>query len=265
MVPVDHYLIRTTFYLSLKSDKVTNTMRPCPSLSALSSFCTCRCCCHQQKLPPPLNVNCATAAMQLSMAVLDVVVNDGGSGIEPAAPMAVSSTVAAVDGGGKDGVFTTNSHNGNHHPCSSLDEDWTAGWRARHATVAVVGAIFVSICETMAPRTTAAATDKVLVPIIAAEKRWDTTTRSALRSKNKNKNKTKTKIETKSTAVAATSPPLRLKTATPVLPPLPALCKQRQQRQQYGGCGSSSSSRAVAAAAHYRRIQGVSNTQSKQS
>jgi hypothetical protein len=49
----------------------------------------------------------------------------------------------------------------------------------------------------------------------------------------------------------AMSPPLRLQTATPVLPPLMPLHKQRQQRQQHRSSGGSSSSRAVAAAAHY--------------
>ncbi len=69
------------------------------------------------------------------MAVVDggnrVVVDGGGSEIKPTAPMVVSPTVAAVDGGGKDGVFITNSHNDDYHPCSPSDKDWTAGWRVR--------------------------------------------------------------------------------------------------------------------------------------
>jgi hypothetical protein len=40
-----------------------------------------------------------------------IVINGGGVGIEPMAPMAVSLIVAVVDGGGKDGIFTTNFHN----------------------------------------------------------------------------------------------------------------------------------------------------------
>ncbi len=50
-------------------------------------------------------------------AAIVVVVNGGGSGIEPVAPMAASLTVVAVDGGGKDGIFTNISHNNDHHPC----------------------------------------------------------------------------------------------------------------------------------------------------
>jgi hypothetical protein len=47
------------------------------------------------------------------MAAIAVVVAGGGSGIEPTAPMAVSSTVAAVDGSGDNGVFTTTSYDDN--------------------------------------------------------------------------------------------------------------------------------------------------------
>jgi hypothetical protein len=83
----------------------------------------------------------------------------------------------------------------------------------------------------------AAATDEAVMPVSTVEKRWDTTTPLAWsnknknknktnnKNKNKNKNKTKTKTKTKSTSVAATSPPLCLQTATPVLPPLLPLCK----------------------------------------
>jgi hypothetical protein len=66
-------------------------------------------------------------------------------------------------------------------------------------------------------------------------------------NKNKNKNKTKTKL----TTVAATSPPLCLQTATPMLPLLLPLRKQSQQRRQHGLSSGSSSSRVIAAAAHY--------------
>ncbi len=41
------------------------------------------------------------------MVAIGVVVDGRGSGIEPMAPMSVSSTVAAVDGSGNNGVFTT--------------------------------------------------------------------------------------------------------------------------------------------------------------
>jgi hypothetical protein len=54
----------------------------------------------------------------------------------------------------------------------------------------------------------------------------------------------------KSTTVVEMSPPLRLQTATLVLPLLLPVRKQRQQRQQQWGGSSSSSSRALAAAGH---------------
>ena len=45
--------------------------------------------------------------------------------------------------------------------------------------VVVVGIIFVSACRTTAPRKMAAVTDKAVMPIFTAGKRWDTTTPSA--------------------------------------------------------------------------------------
>ncbi len=60
-------------------------------------------------------------------------------------------------------------------------------------------------------------------------------------------NKTKS-----NTGVVATSLPLRLQTATPVLLPLLPLCKHRQQQWQHRVSGGrSSSSRAIVAVAHY--------------
>jgi hypothetical protein len=47
------------------------------------------------------------------------------------------------------------------------------------ATVVVIGTIFVSAHGTTAARTMAAATDKAIMPISAARKRWDTTDPSA--------------------------------------------------------------------------------------
>jgi hypothetical protein len=68
------------------------------------------------------------------MAAIAVVIDGGGSGIEPTAPMVALSTVAAVDGSGNDGVFTTTSYNNDCHPCPHcprpcppLDKDWMAG------------------------------------------------------------------------------------------------------------------------------------------
>jgi hypothetical protein len=69
-------------------------------------------------------------------AAIAVVVDGGGSEIEPTALMAAFSTVAAVDGGGNDGVFTDTSHDNDRHPClhrpcPSSDKDQMARWRAR--------------------------------------------------------------------------------------------------------------------------------------
>jgi hypothetical protein len=75
---------------------------------------------------------------QTLLAEIAVVVNGGGSGIELMALMAALSMVAAVDGGGNDGVFTTPSYNDDHHPCPHgpcpcppLGKDRTAVWSAR--------------------------------------------------------------------------------------------------------------------------------------
>jgi hypothetical protein len=113
--------------------------------------------------------------------------------------------------------------------------------------VVVIGAIFVFTHQTTVPRTTAAVTDEAITLISAARKRWETTIPLVWSNKNKNKNKTKTK----STTVVAMSPPLRLQTATHVLPLLLPLQKYRQQRRQHRRSSRSSSSRAVAMAAYY--------------
>ena len=64
-----------------------------------------------------------------------VIVNGGGGGIEPMAPMAVSLIVAAVDGGSNNSIFTNASHNNAchphpHRPCPPLDKDQMVEWRA---------------------------------------------------------------------------------------------------------------------------------------
>ncbi len=56
-------------------------------------------------------------------AAIAVVVDGNGGGIEPTVPMAALLSVAAIDGGAKDGIFTTNSHNDNHHPHPPLDKN----------------------------------------------------------------------------------------------------------------------------------------------
>jgi hypothetical protein len=127
------------------------------------------------------------------------------------------------------------------------------------ATVVIIGTIFVSICGTMAQRTTAAAIDEVVVPITMAGKRWDITTPSAWSNKNRNKNKNKNKHKNKNKNknknktnnsggnITASAPA----DSYTMLPPLMPLRKQRQRRRQHGGSSGSSSSRVVAAAAHY--------------
>jgi hypothetical protein len=72
----------------------------------------------------------------LLTSAIAVVINGGSSGIELMAPIAALPTVAAVDGGSNDGVFTTASHDDDRHPCPHcpcpcppLDKDQTAQWR----------------------------------------------------------------------------------------------------------------------------------------
>ncbi len=59
------------------------------------------------------------------MTAAIVVSVDGSSsgGIELMALMVVSLMVVVVDGSSKDGIFNTNSHDDDHHPCSPLDVD----------------------------------------------------------------------------------------------------------------------------------------------
>jgi hypothetical protein len=68
------------------------------------------------------------------MAAMAVNIDGSNDGIEPTAPMAASLTVAAVDSGGNNGIFTTSYYNNDRHPCPHcpcphplLDKDWMAG------------------------------------------------------------------------------------------------------------------------------------------
>jgi hypothetical protein len=79
------------------------------------------------------------------MVTIAVVVDSGGGGIEPTAPMAALSTVVAVNGSGDNGVFTNASHNKDRHlcphhprPCPPLDKEWMAGWIAAQLQWAMV-------------------------------------------------------------------------------------------------------------------------------
>jgi hypothetical protein len=60
------------------------------------------------------------------MAAIVVVVDGSNGGIEPMAPMAALSTVAAVDGGGNNGVSTTTSYEHNR-PLPSLGQGSDGG------------------------------------------------------------------------------------------------------------------------------------------
>ncbi len=122
--------------------------------------------------------------------------------------------------------------------------------------VIVIGVNFVSTCRTTAPRTMAAATAEAVKLIPTTRTRLDNMTKLVWSNKNKNKHKHKHKHKHKYKInnLVATSPPLRLQTATPVLLLLLPLRKQGQQRRHHRGSGGSSSSRAVAAAAHYFKL-----------
>ncbi len=63
------------------------------------------------------------------------------------------------------------------------------------AMVVLIGTIFVSTHKMTGPRMTALATDKAVMPISMAGKKWDTTTPSAWNNKNKTNTKTKTKTK----------------------------------------------------------------------
>jgi hypothetical protein len=54
---------------------------------------------------------------QSTTAAIVVIVGSGSGRIEPMVPMAASLTVAAVDGGGNDCIFTNTSHDNDRHPC----------------------------------------------------------------------------------------------------------------------------------------------------
>ncbi len=66
-----------------------------------------------------------------------VIVNGGNNGIEPMATIAGLLTVAAVDGSGNNGIFTSSYYDNDRKPCPHCpcpcclsDKDHTVGWRA---------------------------------------------------------------------------------------------------------------------------------------
>jgi hypothetical protein len=134
-----------------------------------------------------------------SIAVIAVVVDSGGGGIEPTVSMAASLMVAVVDGGSNDGVFTTTSHDNDchphpHHPRPHppLDEDWTAGWRAHRGASQLLSPGLSSLAPSLSPLARGRRQGQEgIVPISMAGKRWDTTTPLAWSIKKKNKKKQK--------------------------------------------------------------------------
>ncbi len=74
---------------------------------------------------------------RLSTAAIAVAVDSGSGGIEPMVPMAASSTVALVDGGSNNGVFTNTSHDNDCHPCPHCPHP-CSGWRATKRAMARV-------------------------------------------------------------------------------------------------------------------------------
>ncbi len=113
---------------------------PWPPSTAASINNDCNCCHQQQTMTAgfwwSLSLNVWQRQWRLLMVAIEFVVDRGGSGIEPTAPMATSLTVAAVDSGSNNGVFTTASHVNDCYPCPHCphprplwDEDWTTRWR----------------------------------------------------------------------------------------------------------------------------------------
>jgi hypothetical protein len=192
------------------------------------------------------------------VVILDIVDGSGG-GIEPTAPMVVSSTVVVIDGDGKDHAFTTAFHDNNRHPCPHpppprppSEENQTAGLGCTLTCLICHRHSHCCWCHLCLRSWSDGAKDNSCgnrqghhTNILGREEVGHHNPISVEQQKQK-QNKTKAK----STTVAATSPPLGLQTATPVLPLLLPLQKKSQQWQQYGRSSGSSSSRVVAAATH---------------
>jgi hypothetical protein len=138
------------------------------------------------------------------MAAIAVVVNGGGSGIEPTAPIAASLMVAVVDGVSDDGVFTNASHDDDRHPrphhhCPfpPADKDWTAGWRAHRGMSCLSLPRLLSLAPWLSPLMGRRRQGRWPQQQTRPSRRYprlgrggrDTTTPSTWSNKNKNKNK----------------------------------------------------------------------------
>jgi hypothetical protein len=88
------------------------------ALAALSALATLAALalalCPYPRCPCPCHPCCPCYCRWSLMASIAVIVDGSSDGIELMAPMAASSTVAAVDGGSDNGIFTTPSHDNNH-------------------------------------------------------------------------------------------------------------------------------------------------------
>ncbi len=136
-----------------------------------------------------------------------VVVDGGGGGIEPTALMVVSLTMAVVDGGSNNGVFTTTSYNKDYHPCPHrpclcppLDKDQMAGWRVCHDASHLLSPWLLLLVPSLSllagqwRQGQQPQTDEAVTPISTAGKRWDTMTPLAwINKKQKQKEKEKEK------------------------------------------------------------------------
>ncbi len=179
--------------------------------------------------------------------------------------MAALSAVVVVDGSSNNGIFINASYNNDRHPrpycpqpLPSSDKEWTEGWRAHrdasHLSLSLFSSLASSLspltgqrCQLRQPRRQTRPSCQYPQPGRGRtlQPHWHGAT------KTKSKSKTKTKTKTKPTTVVATSLPLRLQTATPMLTWLLPLWKQSQQQQQHMCSGGSNSSKAILAAAHY--------------
>jgi hypothetical protein len=182
------------------------------------------------------------------MVAIAVIINSGGGGVEPTAPMAATLMVAAVDSGGNNGIFITASHDNDRHPhsnhpcpCPPSDKDWMVGWRACRDMSHLLLPRLLSLLPLLSPLVVQRHQGRQPQRQTRPSCQYPQPGRGGTPQPHWHggtKTETETKTRTKSTTVAATSPPLRLQTATPVLTPLLPLHKQRRHQH---GCSSGSS------------------------
>ncbi len=93
-------------------------------------------------------------------AAIVAIVNGCNNEIERMASMEALSTVAVVDGGGNNGVFTTSYYDNDHHPCPHCPhprplsgKDRTVGWRAHHDASHLSWPRLLSLVPSLSPLT----------------------------------------------------------------------------------------------------------------